>query len=156
MSDDDINEPNNSEIHARKPIDGDRDIPSVAQHRDFSKLGIIAFIAVGLIAIILVAKDGLDKNDPKPLTSAEEIEYRTSAPSGPYIAIAEPELPLEQLVPAIDERELYDPLEAQRAFQMQQEALRIAREQKKRMEERRRSPQIIFDESNNALSLIHI
>jgi type IV secretion system protein VirB10 len=150
MSDDDINDPNNSELHARKPIDGDRDIPSVAQHRDFSKLGIIAFIAVGLIAIILVAKDGLDKNDPKPLTSAEEVEYRTSAPSGPYIDIAEPELPIEQLVPPIDERELYDPLEAQREFQMQQEALRIAREQKKRMEERRRSPQIIFDESNNA------
>jgi type IV secretion system protein VirB10 len=150
MSDDDINDPNNSELHARKPIDGDRDIPSVAQHRDFSKLGIIAFIAVGLIAIILVAKDGLDKNDPKPLTSAAEVEYRTSAPSGPYIDIAEPELPIEQLVPPIDERELYDPLEAQREFQMQQEALRIAREQKKRMEERRRSPQIIFDESNNA------
>lgn len=150
MSDDDINDPNNSELHARKPIDGDRDIPSVAQHRDFSKLGIIAFIAVGLIAIILVAKDGLDKNDPKSLTSAEEVEYRTSAPSGPYIDIAEPELPIEQLVPPIDERELYDPLEAQREFQMQQEALRIAREQKKRMEERRRSPQIIFDESNNA------
>lgn len=150
MSDDDINDPNNSKLHARKPIDGDRDIPSVAQHRDFSKLGIIAFIAVGLIAIILVAKDGLDKNDPKPLTSAEEVEYRTSAPSGPYIDIAEPELPIEQLVPPIDERELYDPLEAQREFQMQQEALRIAREQKKRMEERRRSPQIIFDESNNA------
>ena len=150
MSDDDINDPNNSELQARKPIDGDRDIPSVAQHRDFSKLGIIAFIAVGVIAIILVAKDGLDKNDPKPLTSAEEVEYRTSAPSGPYIDIAEPDLPIEQLVPPIDERELYDPLEAQREFQMQQEALRIAREQKKRMEERRRSPQIIFDESNNA------
>jgi len=150
MSDDNINDPNNSELHARKPIDGDRDIPSVAQHRDFSKLGIIAFIAVGLIAIILVAKDGLDKNDPKPLTAAEEVEFRTSAPSGPYIDIAEAELPIEQLVPPIDERELYDPLEAQREYQMQQEALRIAREQKKRMEERLRSPQIIFDDSNNS------
>ncbi len=152
MSDDDINNPDNSELHAKKPIDGDRDIPSVAHSRDFSKLGIIAFIAVGLIAIILVAKDGLDKNDPKPLTAAEEIEYRTSAPSGPYIDIAEPELPLEQLVPPIDERDLYDPLDAQREFQMQQEALSMAREQKKRMEERRRSPQIIFDESKNGPS----
>jgi type IV secretion system protein VirB10 len=152
MSDDDINNPDKNELHAKKPIDGDRDIPSVAHSRDFSKLGIIAFIAVGLIAIILVAKDGLDKNDPKPLTAAEEIEYRTSAPSGPYIDIAEPELPIEQLVPPIDERELYDPLEAQREFQMQQEALRMAREQKKRMEERRRSPQIIFDESKNGPS----
>ena len=106
MSDDDINNPDNSELHAKKPIDGDRDIPSVAHSRDFSKLGIIAFIAVGLIAIILVAKDGLDKNDPKPLTAAEEIEYRTCAPSGPYIDIDEPELPLEQLVPPIDERDL--------------------------------------------------
>lgn len=149
MSDDDINNPDKNELHASKPIDGDRDIPSVAHNRDFSKLGIIAFIAVGLIAIILVAKDGLDKNDPKPLTAAEEIEYRTSAPSGPYIDIAEPELPIEQLVPPIDERDLYDPLNAQREFQMQQEALRMAREQKKRMEERRRSPQIIFDESKN-------
>ncbi len=152
MSDDDINNPDKNELHAKKPIDGDRDIPSVAHSRDFSKLGIIAFIAVGLIAIILVAKDGLDKNDPRPLTAAEEIEYRTSAPSGPYIDIAEPELPIEQLVPPIDERELYDPLEAQREFQMQQEALRMAREQKKRMEERRRSPQIIFDESKNSPS----
>jgi len=152
MSDDDINNPDKNELHASKPIDGDRDIPSVAHNRDFSKIGIIAFIAVGLIAIILVAKDGLDKNDPKPLTAAEEIEYRTSAPSGPYIDIAEPELPIEQLVPPIDERELYDPLEAQREFQMQQEALRMAREQKKRMEERRRSPQIIFDESKNSPS----
>lgn len=152
MSDDDINNPDNSELHAKKPIDGDRDIPSVAHSRDFSKLGIIAFIAVGLIAIILVAKDGLDKNDPKPLTAAEEVEYRTSSPSGPYIDIAEPELPIERLVPPINERELYDPLEAQREFQMQQEALRMAREQKKRMEERRRSPQIIFDESKNSPS----
>lgn len=152
MSDDDINNPDKNELHASKPIDGDRDIPSVAHNRDFSKLGIIAFIAVGLIAIILVAKDGLNKNDPKPLTAAEEIEYRTSAPSGPYIDIAEPELPLEQLVPPINERDLYDPLEAQREFQMQQEALRMAREQKKRMEERRRSPQIIFDESKNGPS----
>lgn len=152
MSDDDINNPDKNELHAKKPIDGDRDIPSVAHSRDFSKLGIIAFIAVGLIAIILVAKDGLDKNDPKPLTAAEEIEYRTSAPSGPYIDIAAPELPIEQLVPPIDERDLYDPLEAQREFQMQQEALRMAREQKKRMEERRRSPQIIFDESKNSPS----
>lgn len=148
MSDEDINKPENNQMHGNEPIDGDRDIPSVAQNRDFSKLGIMAFIVVGLIAIILVAKDGMEKNDPKLMTEAEEVEYRTRAPSGPYIEIAEPDLPLEQLVPPINEKELYDPLEAQREFQMRQEALRIAREQKKRMEERRRSPQIIFDEAN--------
>ncbi|MBL4886798.1 MAG: type IV secretion system protein VirB10 [Planctomycetaceae bacterium] len=148
MSDEDINKPENNQMHGNEPIDGDRDIPSVAQNRDFSKLGIMAFIVVGLIAIILVAKDGMEKNNPKLMTEAEEVEYRTRTPSGPYIEIAEPDLPLEQLVPPIDEKELYDPLEAQREFQMRQEALRIAREQKKRMEERRRSPQIIFDEAN--------
>ncbi|MEM7621217.1 MAG: type IV secretion system protein VirB10 [Pseudomonadota bacterium] len=152
MSDDNTNPPENNELHAQRPIEGDRDIPTVAQNKDFSKLGIIAFIAVGLIAIILVAKDGMEKNDPKPLTEAEEVEYRTRAPSGPYIEIVEEDPPIETLVPPIDERELYDPLEAQREFQMQQEALRIAREQKKRMEERRRSPQIIFDESNSRAS----
>ncbi len=148
MSDEDINKPENNQMHGNEPIDGDRDIPSVAQNRDFSKLGIMAFIVVGLIAIILVAKDGMEKNDPKLMTEAEEVEYRTRAPSGPYIEIAEPDLPLEQLVPPINEKELYDPLEAQREFQMRQEALRIAREQKKRMEARRRSPQIIFDDAN--------
>ena len=77
MSDDDINNADKNELHASKPIDGDRDIPSVAHNRDFSKLGIIAFIAVGLIAIILVAKDGLDKNDPKPLTAPVRLQALT-------------------------------------------------------------------------------
>ena len=152
MSDEDINKPDSNQTLGHDSIDGDRDIPSVAQNKDFSKLGIIAFIAVGLIAIILVAKDGMEKNDSRPMTEAEEVEYRTRAPSRPYIEIAEEDPPLELLVPPIDEKELYDPLEAQREFQMQQEALRIAREQKKRMEERRRSPQIIFDESNTGPS----
>lgn len=152
MSDEDINKPEDNQSRTNDTIEGDRDIPSVAQNKDFSKLGVIAFIAVGLIAIILVAKDGLEKNDPKPMTQAEEVEYRTRAPSGPYIEMAKAPLPTEQLVPPDDKKELYDPLEAQREFQMRQEALRIAREQKKRITERRRSPQIIFDESNNSPS----
>lgn len=134
-----------------KPLDGDREFPTIAQGSSASKFGIFAFLAVGVIAIIFVALDGMEQSAPRELTTPEEIEFRTPTPSGPYIEIEEQaEVPLEQLVPPIDERELYDPLEAQRELQMQQEALRLAREQKKRMEERRRSPQIIFDNSGSA------
>lgn len=141
----------NSDISAEDNIiDGDRELPSIAQKTDLSKFGILGFICVGIIAIIIVAKDGLNKNAPMPITQAQEIEYRTPAPSSPYIEIAKPEIPLELMVPQIDERDLYDPLEAQRELQMQQEALLIAREQKKRLEERRHSPQIVFDGSNSA------
>ena len=134
-----------------KPLDGDREFPTIAQGSSASKFGIFAFLAVGVIAIIFVALDGMEQSAPRELTTPEEIEFRTPTPSGPYIEIEQQaEVPLEQLVPPIDERELYDPLEAQRELQMQQEALRLAREQKKRMEERRRSPQVIFDNSSSA------
>ena len=136
-----------------RPLDGDREFPTIAQGSNASKFGIFAFLAVGVIAIIFVALDGMEQSAPRELTTPEEIEFRTPTPSGPYIEIEEQaEVPLEQLVPPIDERELYDPLEAQRELQMQQEALRLAREQKKRMEERKRSPQIIFDNSGSAQS----
>ena len=114
-----------------KPLDGDREFPTIAQGSNASKFGIFAFLAVGVIAIIFVAMDGMEQSAPRELTTPEEIEFRTPTPSGPYIEIEQQaEVPLEQLVPPIDERELYDPLEAQRELQMQQEALRLAREKR--------------------------
>lgn len=132
---------------APKKIEGDRDIPLVAQNTNFSKLGIMLFIFVGVCAIIAVAMDGMDKSKPKPMTEAAEEEFRApSSGSEPYIQVVEQAPSQEQLTSPNSE---YDPMAAQREFQMQQEALRLAREQQKRKQERLHSDQLIYDQSSS-------
>lgn len=130
------------------PIASDRDIPSVAQDRDYSKIGIIALVGICALAIILVAMDGMSQKEPKLLTEPEEVTFKTpSSSSGPYIQNLPPEPAPEALAPVQQPQiETIDPME----LQMQQEALRLAREQQKRAAERLRSPQLVFDDSRGA------
>lgn len=129
-------------------INGDRDIPLVAQNNNFSKIGIIILVLVGTCAIVAVAMDGMDKSKPAPMTQAANEEFRTpSTGTEPYIQIVD-QPPQEQLT---DTKPAYDPLAAQRELQMQQEALRLAREQQKRKMERLHSDQLIYDQSSSAL-----
>jgi len=132
------------------PMSGERDIPSVAQGSDMSKFGIIGLIGLGMLAIIVVAMDGMSKNEPKPLTQPENIVFKPPALAGdPYIELASPEP--DATPQPINTQNLRDPLKAQRDYQMQQEALRMARELQKREEQRLNSSQIIYDSSTDSV-----
>ena len=124
----------------------DRGIPSVAAVTTKQYILGGAFLVLAAVAIIFVVIDGLKKNEPKSFVQAEEIAFKNgSGASTPYI---EPEpLPPEEALPV--QTQDYDPLAAQRELAMQQEALRMAQEQKKRMEQRIASPQLIYDQSSS-------
>ena len=137
--------PNNTE---EPVIEGDRDIPSVAQNKDFTKLGVIGFIMVGIVAIILVAMDGLKDTQPQNMVTPEESMFKTavSSTSGPYIEepITEPDTsalndPIQPAAPQVNPMEL----------QMAQEALRRAREAEKEAQRRIASPQVVFDKKSS-------
>jgi type IV secretion system protein VirB10 len=124
----------------------DRGIPSVATVTTKQYILGGAFLAVAAVAIIFVVIDGMKKNEPKSFVQAEEIAFKNaSGSSAPYIE-PEPLPPEEELQPAQSTQD-YDPLAAQRELAMQQEALRMAQEQKRRMEQRIASPQLIYDQS---------
>ncbi len=125
----------------------DRDIPSVGSivtTKQYLLGGIL--LALAVVAIIFVVLDGIKKNEPKSLVQPEEMAFKTSNnTSTPYI---EPE-PVEPLKPAETQlpKQEYDSVAAQRELAMQQEALRMAQEQKKRMEKRIASTQLIYDQN---------
>lgn len=128
----------------------DRDIPSVAAAVT-TKQYILggAFLIVAAIAIIFVVVDGMKKNEPKSFVQPEEVAFKSSNnTSAPYI---EPE-PVETPKPAAAQeiKPEYDPVAAQREMALQQEAIRMAQEQKKRMEKRIASPQLIYDQNNSS------
>src|SRR5690606_13550982 len=122
-----------------------RDIPSVAQNTDYSKIGIIALVIVGTIAIILIAMDGLKESQPKSMITPEETLFKTASmqASGPYIQEPEPEqTALSPVVPPAPQA--VNPME----LQMAQEALRRAKEAEAEMKKRIFSPQIVFDKKS--------
>lgn len=130
----------------------DRGIPSVAAVTTKQYILGGAILVLAAVAIVFVVIDGLKKNEPKSFVQAEEIAFRNvGASSTPYIQPepSEPEQVFQPLAPAQE----YDPLAAQRELAMQQEALRIAQEQKRRMEQRIASPQLIYDQSSGAASM---
>ena len=128
----------------------DRDIPSVAATvtpKQYILGG--ALVAIAAVAIIFVVVDGMKKNEPKSFVQPEEVAFKSSNnTSAPYI---EPE-PVETPKPAAAQeiKPEYDPVAAQREMAMQQEAIRMAQEQKKRMEKRIASPQLIYDQNNSS------
>lgn len=125
----------------------DRGIPSVAAVTTKQYLLGGAFLVLAAAAIVFVVIDGMKKNEPKSFVQAEEIAFKNgSGASTPYIE-PEPLQPEEELQPV--QTQDYDPLAAQRELAMQQEALRMAQEQKKRMEQRIASPQLIYDQSSS-------
>ena len=125
----------------------DRGIPSIAAVTTKQYILGGAFLTLAAVAIIFVVIDGIKKNEPKSFVQAEEIAFKNgSGSSTPYI---EPEpMPREEELQPAPSTQDYDPLAAQRELAMQQEALRMAQEQKRRMEQRIASPQLIYDQSS--------
>lgn len=132
-------------------IEGDREIPSIAHKTDLSKIGISAFVGIGLLAIILVAKDGLKNDASTSLVEVEDIEYQSGYMSDPYIDINQQDQSAKTSS-NLNAPDANGQLRAQQELQLQQEALRIAREQQKRLEERRQSPLIVFDRASNTVN----
>lgn len=129
------------------PPPADRGIPSVAAVTTKQYILGGAFLTLAAVAIIFVVIDGMKKNEPKSFIQAEEIAFKNAGgASAPYI---EPEpLPPEEGLQSVQATQ-YDPLAAQRELAMQQEALRMAQEQKRRMEQRIASPQLIYDQNGS-------
>jgi type IV secretion system protein VirB10 len=128
----------------------DRGIPSVAREPKGQVVLMAIFLGVALIAIILVVMAGMKKEEAKSKVEPLETVFKSPASNGePYIK-PEPATPPphEALAPA-EEHAPVDTAAAQREMLMQQEALRIAAEQKKRAEERLRSPQVIYDDASH-------
>ncbi len=126
----------------------DRGIPSVAAVTTKHYILSAAFLAMAAVAIVFVVIDGMKRNEPKTFVQTEEIAFKNAGRgTAPYI---EPELlpPEEELQSAIS-TQTYDPIAAQRELAMQQEALRMAQEQKRRMDQRIASPQLIYDQGTS-------
>lgn len=124
----------------------DRGIPSVASVTTKQYILGGLFLALATTAIVFVVIDGARKNKPKSFVQTEEISFKHAGTSGePYIA-PEPLLP-EQTQPTATTAAPSDPLAAQRELVLQQEALRMAQEEKRRMEKRIASPQLIYDQN---------
>lgn len=125
----------------------DRGIPSVAAVTTKQYILGGAFLVLAAIAIIFVVIDGMKKGEPSSFVQPEEIAFKNAGGlSAPYIE-PEPLEPQEEL-PPVQPTHDYDPLAAQRELAMQQEALRMAQEQKRKMEQRIASPQLIYDQSS--------
>lgn len=141
---DDIFEKNNN---ASNEAAADRGIPSVATTASKQYILGGVFLALAVIAIVFVVIDGARKNKPKSFVQTEEISFKHANGSGePYIA-PEPLIP-EQEQPSAILAAAPDPLAAQRELALQQEAFRMAQEEKKRMEKRIASPQLIYDQNS--------
>lgn len=128
----------------------DRGIPSVAIQPKGQMVFMVIFLGVALIAIILVVMAGMKKEKSK--VQPQEKIFKSPASSGePYIQPDEvvPLPPTEEKLAPVEKAAPVDPLAAQREMMMQQEALRMAAEQKKRAEERLKSPQVILDEGQS-------
>lgn len=143
-----MNEENFEEPVANQPAapSADRGIPSVAAVTTKQYILGGALLALATGAIIFVVIDGMNKNEQKSFVQAEEIAFKNAGgASAPYIE-PEPLMPEEELQPV--QTQIHDPLAAQQELAMQQEALRMAQEQKRRMEQRIASPQLIYDQSS--------
>lgn len=131
-------------------IEGDRDIPSVAQNKDYSKLAIIGFVFIAILAIIAVVLDGMNRNAPHSMVDPEEISFKTvsSASKGLYIEEQTPEPSQNDLQKPIVQ--IVTPQQPSRMeLMLQQEAIKRAKESEAEMQNRLASPQIVFDTKGN-------
>jgi type IV secretion system protein VirB10 len=128
----------------------DRDIPSVAREPKGQIALMAIFLGVALIAIVFVVIAGMKKEEAKSKVEPLETVFKSPSSNGePYIK-PEPSTPppQEPLAPA-EKPVPFDGVAAQREMMMQQEAIRMAAAQKKRAEERLRSPQVIYDDASD-------
>ncbi|MBU0801457.1 MAG: hypothetical protein KKA05_10720, partial [Alphaproteobacteria bacterium] len=125
----------------------DRGIPSVAAMPKSKAIIMAIFILLALTAIAFVIVDGMAKSAPASLVEPEEVTFKgPSAASVPYI---EPAAGVESdaVQPALASAAISEPQATEMERLMQAEALRMAKEQQVRRDERLRSPQLIIDKN---------
>ena len=128
----------------------DRGIPSVAREPKGQIVFMGIFVGVAIIAIILVVMAGMKKDEAKSKVAPVETVFKSPASNGePYIQPEAPSPPPQKELAAPLKPEPVDTGAAQREMMMQQEALRMAAEERKRKDERLKSPQVILDEGRS-------
>lgn len=146
----DKDEQNDQDEQQETPAD--RGIPSVASQPKGRLVLMAGFLGLALLAMGFVIMDGVHKNAPVSLTMPDEVSFRTQGNTAlPYI---EPEsgsnrLSLDLPVPP---EQKYDLATMQREQALQEEALRIARQQQQKIEQRLHSPQLVFDQAGNQVA----
>lgn len=132
------------------PTQADRGFPSVAATPKSKIVFMALFLALATLAIGYVLIDAVKKNATASLVEPEEVTFKgPGTATAPYIEPEHlPEPPLAEITPPAVT--ITDPREAERERLMQAEALRMAKEQQKRRDERLRSPQLIIDKSGGA------
>ena len=128
----------------------DRGIPSVAREPKGQIALMAIFLGIALIAIVFVVIAGMKKEETKSKVEPLETVFKSPASNGePYIK-PEPATPLSQeFLTPLEKPTPVDTMAAQREMLMQQEALRMATAQKKRAEDRLKSPQVIYDDASH-------
>ncbi len=142
-----INDESENRDNTTAPVQADRGISSVAA-TPRSKYAIMAiFLSLATLAMGFVIVDSLKKNVTPSLIEPEEVTFKgPGAAAAPYI---EPEQPIDPVVAQeIPAAPAADPRVAEMERLMQAEALRMAKEQQKRRDERLRSPQLIIDKGS--------
>jgi type IV secretion system protein VirB10 len=136
-------------VITEETIAGDRNIPKVARNNNIGKVvGSFVFILVVLLALSAVIYDAMRKNQPREVAKTEEIIFKAPQVKGePYI-IEQAATPPPEVLSAAPPPQT---LEIDR-FQLllQAEALRIAQEQQRALQERLKSPQLVYDQSKQA------
>lgn len=129
------------------PDQADRGIPSVAATPKSKYVIMAIFLSLATLAMGYVIIDGVKKNATASLVEPEEVTFKgPGTATAPYIEPEQFEEPaLAEMAPP--DAPVLDPRIAERERQMQTEALRMAREQQKRRDERLRSPQLIIDKN---------
>jgi type IV secretion system protein VirB10 len=124
-------------------IEGDRDIPGIAQSKDLSKIMAVAICIIGGLAILFIALDGMKKEQPQSLIEPDKQLTRitSSSMSEPYIEEARADPLLPTVPPPRKENTPSSAMEVH----MAQEAIRRAREAEAERQTRIASPQIVFD-----------
>lgn len=128
----------------------DRGIPSVAREPKGQIVFMAIFVGVAIIAIILVVMAGMKKDEAKSKVAPVETVFKSPASNGePYIQPEAPSPPPQKELATSLKPEPVDTAAAQREMMIQQEALRMAAEERKRKDERLKSPQVILDEGRS-------
>lgn len=129
------------------PGQADRGIPCVAATPKSKYIIMAIFLSLATLAMGAVIIDAAKKNATPSLVEPEEVTFKgPGTATAPYIEPEQlPEPPLAEMTPPAVP--ITDPREAERERLMQAEALRMAKEQQKRRNERLRSPQLIIDKT---------
>ena len=121
----------------------DRDIPSVAVATQRHNLIMGLFFILVVAALVVIVVSGSKQDPAQHLVTHEDVAFKTSGnTSAPYIRAEAAEEKSGMDGP--------DPLALQREQMMQQEALRRAQEQQKKLQQRLHSPQVIYDQPAGA------